>query len=71
MTAVVTSFFTSTEEVARVVDSLRTLYHYGKDFKAFPEPYLELIMKRGHGVHCSYVHPGRGCVAYAVPKVRT
>ena len=63
------NFIKSTSEAAEVVKSLETLYHYGRDFKAFTDPYLELIMGRARDVNCSQLHPGRGCVLYALPKL--
>ena len=65
------NFVTSTGEMAKVLESLDTMYHYGKEFKTFPETYLNLIMNRGMGGSCSFLHPGRGCLPYHSLKVRS
>ena len=61
----------SVEEAHKVVDSLTSLCHLGKDFSKFPPHYIDLIMSEGRSFQCGkHLHPGLGCMAYAAAKFK-
>ena len=59
------------EETSRIVDSLKTLIHYKKDFPAFSPAILGYIADRGmSAMDCRKLcHPGQGCINYSLIKI--